>query len=296
MNQHNVVCFGEVLWDILPSGAKPGGAPMNVAYHLQKLGLQTAIITRIGKDKWGNDLQLLLQQQGVSTEYLQIDEEHSTGLVNAALQGNNEVEYEIVYPVAWDFITWQNGLAALVNDAAYFVFGSLAARNHQSEKTLLQLLEIANTKVLDINLRPPHFSQSSLINLLPRADILKLNEHEVKLISGWFKNHHSIEDQVRILYEKFSIDTILVTRGEHGALLFQDGTFFYHEGYKVIVADTVGSGDAFLAGYLYKMANEKTPAEALTFANALGAFIAGRQGACPEYDLAEVKEIERRSS
>ena len=124
MNHHNVVCFGEVLWDVLPSGAKPGGAPMNVAYHLHKSCMNPAMITRIGKDEWGSKLKTLLQQQGISTQYIQIDEAHQTGLVNATLKENNEVEYEIVYPVASDFMEWREELSVLVQNADYFVFGS----------------------------------------------------------------------------------------------------------------------------------------------------------------------------
>lgn len=293
MNQPCIVCFGEVLWDVLPSGAKPGGAPMNVAYHLQKLGMHTSVITRVGKDKWGDDLKMLLQQQGIATGEVQVDEVHSTGLVNATLKENNEVAYDIVFPVAWDFIGWKETFSTLVQQAAYFVFGSLAARNDVSRNTLFQLLQAANKKVLDINLRPPHFNRKSLTELLQQADILKLNDHEVKLISGWFGDYHAIDDQVRRVQEEFSMDTILVTRGSEGALICQSGELFHHKGYKVTVADTVGSGDAFLAGYLYKTANGSEPADALAFANALGAFIATQAGACPEYDVTSVSKIMR---
>ncbi|HYO20780.1 MAG TPA: PfkB family carbohydrate kinase, partial [Flavisolibacter sp.] len=266
---------------------------MNVAYHLQKLGMHTSVITRVGKDKWGDDLKMLLQQQGIATGEVQVDEVHSTGLVNATLKENNEVAYDIVFPVAWDFIGWKETFSTLVQQAAYFVFGSLAARNDVSRNTLFQLLQAANKKVLDINLRPPHFNRKSLTELLQQADILKLNDHEVKLISGWFGDYHAIDDQVRRVQEEFSMDTILVTRGSEGALICQSGELFHHKGYKVTVADTVGSGDAFLAGYLYKTANGSEPADALAFANALGAFIATQAGACPEYDVTSVSKIMR---
>ncbi len=291
MSGHKVVCYGEILWDVLPAGAKPGGAPMNVAYHLQKLGMNPALITRIGKDDWGRKLQQLLQQQGVSIHQIQIDEQQPTGLVNAHLKENNQVEYDIVYPVAWDFIAWQDEFDSLLKQADYFVFGSLAARNEESRKTLLQLLEKAKTKVLDINLRPPHFSKQSIEDLLAKADILKLNDHEVSLIAGWYNSSDDIVDQVKIVQDQFSIDTILVTRGEKGAMINNKGRITAHSGYKVNVADTIGSGDAFLAGYLFKTASGASAEEALTFANVLGAFIATQSGACPEYDLAKVNDM-----
>jgi fructokinase len=101
------VCFGEILWDVLPSGAKPGGAPMNVAYHLQKLGIETTLISRVGKDKSGDDLLSILKQQSLRVDYIQTDAIHKTGIVNAQLYENNEVEFEIVFPVAWDFIAYE---------------------------------------------------------------------------------------------------------------------------------------------------------------------------------------------
>jgi fructokinase len=296
MQEYKAVCYGEILWDVLLSGAKPGGAPMNVAYHLQKLGMSATLISKIGKDRWGDDLIALLQKQTIITSYIQIDKERATGIVNALLKEGNEVEYDIVFPVAWDFISMQQELVSLVQQTKYFVFGSLASRNDVSANTLLQLLEAANTKVLDINLRPPHFTKATLETLLYQTDILKLNEHEANLIAGWFNQFDSLQDQVKSIQEHFKIDTILVTRGEHGALINEKGNFYEHSGYKIKVEDTVGSGDAFLAGYLFKLDNNATPQESLAFANALGAFIATQSGACPPYSLEMVSHLKEKAS
>src|SRR5205823_4645529 len=152
-NIHKVVCFGEVLWDILPSGPVPGGAPMNVSYHLQKLNKNPALITRIGMDEKGQELMNVFSGHGVSTDFFQADNKYETGKVYANPNEYNEVIYDIVKPVAWDFIAWENAFAELMADAEFFVFGSLAARNKISKDTLFRLLEIAKSKVLDINLR-----------------------------------------------------------------------------------------------------------------------------------------------
>jgi fructokinase len=296
MQEYKAVCYGEILWDVLPSGAKPGGAPMNVAYHLQKLGVTATLISKIGKDSWGNELIALLQKQTIDTGYIQIDLEHATGMVNACIREGNEVEYDIVSPAAWDFISMQQGLISLIQQTKYFVFGSLASRNDVSANTLLQLLEAANTKVLDINLRPPHFTKATLETLLYQTDILKLNVHEANLIAGWFNQFDSLRDQVKSIQEHFKIDIILVTRGEHGALINEKGNFYEHSGYKIKVEDTVGSGDAFLAGYLFKLDNNATPQESLAFANALGAFIATQSGACPPYSLEMVSHLKEKAS
>jgi fructokinase len=80
---HGIVCYGEILWDLLPSGPQPGGAPMNVAYQLHRLGKGPAMISRIGKDERGDELMKVLQNKGLNTKYIQIDEAVPTGIVKA---------------------------------------------------------------------------------------------------------------------------------------------------------------------------------------------------------------------
>lgn len=290
-NPFDVVCFGEILWDVLPTGAKPGGAPMNVAYHLQKLGLKAALISRIGNDRRGEDLLSVLEQNGVPTQFVQRDPLQPTGVVNAMPHESNEVTYEIVHPVAWDFIAPQEGLPELVSQAQFFVFGSLAARDHTSANCLWQLVESAQTRVVDINLRPPHFSRSQVETLLHKADILKLNEHELPLLASWYSELSNEKAQVMFLQDRFSIPTIIVTKGGKGALVCQEGKLYAHPGFTVTVADTVGSGDAFLAGFLAKTKEGLPIEERLQFANALGALIASKQGACPAYEPGDISTI-----
>ena len=291
VNNHQVICFGEVLWDILPSGAVPGGAPMNVTYHLHKQGKNPALITRIGKDEKGEELVNIFRDHGVCTDYFQVDDQYETGKVFAHPNEQNEVVYDIVKPVAWDFIEWDNAYANLITNAEYFVFGSLAARNKTSKQTLLRLLDLAKNKVLDINLRAPHFDRLTVEELMTKTDFLKLNLAELELITGWFSNYTSTEDRLRSVAERFKISKVVVTMGGEGAILFIDGNIFSHPGFSVNVKDTVGSGDAFLAGLLSKMMDNKPPGEALEFANGLGAFIATKTGACPQYNLEEVLEM-----
>jgi fructokinase len=284
-SSHPVVCFGEVLWDILPTGPLPGGAPMNVAYHLKKLGTNPALITRVGLDKYGEALVDVLSKSGVKTDYLSIDDEHPTGLVYANLNDHHEVVYDIVSPSAWDFIELNEEMIALVSQADYFVFGSLTSRSRVSRDTVYQLLDIAKTKVLDINLRPPHFRRPDTEHLLTHADVLKMNLAELELITGWFSNFQTTEDRMRTMQEKFDIETLIVTLGGDGALVNHQGTIYRHPGFKVKVEDTIGSGDSFLAGFLHQLLNGAPIESALAFASAIGAFIATQKGACPQYEM-----------
>ena len=283
-----VVCFGETLWDILPEGKLPGGAPMNVAYHLSRLGKNPAIISRVGNDLLGKELMEVFKSKGINTRHFQFDNQHATGKVFATIKEDNEVQYEIVKPVAWDFIQWKDEYESLIAGAEYFVFGSLAMRNKISKSTLYKCLEYANTKVLDINMRPPHFNKKIVAELLRRADILKLNLAELHLITGWFNDYDSDEDRMKLLKEKFDIGTIIVTKGGDGAILNVEDKFYHHNGFTVTVADTVGSGDSFLAAILTKLLDGCNPIDTLGFACGVGALIASYHGGCPEYRLEEI--------
>lgn len=286
---HRVVCFGEVLWDILPGGAVPGGAPMNVAYHLHKLKKNPALITSIGVDEKGKELIKIFTDYGMCIDFFQTNKNYETGKVFAQPNEHNEMVYDIVKPSAWDFIEWKNEMEALVADATFFVFGSLAARNDVSKKTLMKLLESAKTKVVDINLRAPHFTKKIVEELLTKADLLKLNLAELELISDWFSKYKNIDDRVHSISDKFKIENMVVTLGGDGAKLYYNGNAYTQNGFKVTVADTVGSGDAFLAGLLAKLLDNASPADALEFASRMGAFVATQKGGCPSYDMKQVE-------
>jgi fructokinase len=288
-NDYTAVCFGEILWDFLPDGAKqPGGAPMNVAYHLNQLGISTAMISKIGADALGEELLQFITSKNVTADFIQKDNAHETSRVLAELDGNN-VTYDIVKPVAWDFIEYSSALQQLVAGAQYFIFGSLGVRSETSRQTLFELLETAPQKVLDINIRKPHYDKKTLEHLIRHADILKLNADELQMLSEWYNFSGSETDQIFALQDKFHLNMILTTRGDKGAVVLHDGKFYEHPGYRVKVADTIGSGDSFLAAFLSGFLQAEPIEKAISFASGMGAFVATKAGACPSYSLAEVQ-------
>ncbi|HWI90695.1 MAG TPA: carbohydrate kinase [Flavisolibacter sp.] len=291
LTNYNVVCFGEVLWDILPSKTLPGGAPMNVAYHLKKLGACPALITKVGIDDYGKKLVNLMSEEGLNTDYFQMDYNYPTGLVYAKTNDHHEVIYDIVYPSAWDYIQWQGEFQKLIEEAGYFVYGSLTSRSKETRDTLYQLLDTSTTKVLDINLRPPHFNRSGVEYLLKRANILKVNIAELELITGWFSQFERMEDRIKVLQEQFNIRTIIVTMGANGSIVNNEGSVYRHPGFEIQVADTIGSGDAYLSGFLWQQMNGAALAQSLVFASALGALVATYSGACPNYQLTEIHSL-----
>jgi fructokinase len=291
MQTPHIVCFGELLWDILPTGALPGGAPMNVAYHLHRLGLPASLVTRVGKDERGDELIRIVKEHGISAAGVQVDPEVPTGIVLAQPGEGHEMHYDIVAPSAWDHIVCSEELIKQVHTAGYFIFGSLAARNEATRNTLMRLLETPAIKVLDINLRPPHFTKATLETLLQKADILKMNLAELELVSAWYGHANTTAGRIALLRDRFLIPTIIVTMGGDGAVTDVNGKAHRHPGFKVQVADTVGSGDAFLAAFLAGLIQQKAPEETLTFASALGALVASKTGGWPAYAHEEISAV-----
>ncbi|MGN6437091.1 MAG: carbohydrate kinase family protein [Agriterribacter sp.] len=287
-NDYTAVCFGEVLWDILPDAKLPGGAPMNVAYHLNGLNVPTAMISRIGNDELGRELFDYFITKKVPGDFIQKDDSHDTSRVLAKVDGNH-VTYDIIKPVAWDFIQYNIQLQKLVAATPYFIYGSLVARNETSRQTLFELLETASHKVLDINLRKPHYEKRTLEYLMQHADLLKLNSDELVLLSDWYGITGSEKEKMQALQQKFHLHTIVNTRGDKGASVLDGDRFAEHSGFKVKVADTIGSGDAFLAGFLSQYIKSVALETALEFGCGMGAFVATHHGACPAYTIADAE-------
>lgn len=285
----NVVCFGEVLWDNLPAGRQPGGAPMNVAYHLNKLGISGSIVSRVGNDENGVSLLQALKKLDLGTAYCQVDELNKTSTVEVNIGLNNEVTYEIVFPVAWDFIEPDPRILALTGKADALVFGSLAGRNEISRSTLLELLDLAKYRVFDVNLRAPYYGEEYLHTLLGKTDLLKLNYQELTEIASWYADDCKEEGSgVKLLQDKFGIKEVIVTKGGAGASFYSQDQVYNQAAYQISVADTVGSGDSFLAAFLSERLKDKSIEESLKFAAALSAFVTTHSGACPVYQLSDV--------
>jgi fructokinase len=291
-HQPSIVCFGEILWDVLPDRTLPGGAPMNVAYHLNKLGVDTHLISRIGNDEQGKKLLTLFDSWSLSTQYVQVDNKHKTSEVHAVEGENHEMKYEILFPVAWDFIQYDNCFQSLLKETDALVFGSLVTRNTVSQLTLQSLLEIARYKVFDINLRAPHYSSVTIKDLLKKTNLLKLNENELTEVAEWYSTTvKTPQDSIKLLQEDFGIKEIIITNGSKGSTYVSPGGVLSQKAYPVKVADTIGSGDSFLAGFLAKKFQGEPAEVALSTAAALASFVTSHHGACPDYSIADLEHF-----
>ncbi|HMQ49460.1 MAG TPA: carbohydrate kinase [Saprospiraceae bacterium] len=291
MSKPTVICFGEVLWDLLPDGKIAGGAPMNVACHVNNFGIQSKMISRVGSDDLGLELLHFLKNKGVDIALIQQDSTFPTGVVNVTLTDTGQPSYEIVQRVAWDYIQLDAANQEAVAVADALVFGSLACRTDRTRNTLLGLLEEAPYAVFDINLRPPFYSQRLLEELLEKAALVKMNDEELDIVAAWYDDYSTVEEKMHLVSNRFALESLVLTQGAAGALLLTDGMLFSQKGFPVKVQDTIGSGDTFLAGLLYKKLSRAAPQECLEFACGAGALVASLKGGTPTIDEAMVRAL-----
>ena len=285
-----ILCIGEILWDMLPSGKKAGGAPFNAACHLKQLGQEVSFASRIGNDELGNELRAVINHHGIGDNLIQIDERYPTGTVQVSFDRQNEPSYEITLPAAWDQMQLTNVLLEAAEKADILVFGSLAQRQPATESVIRELCRLPLFRVFDINLRPPFIDRTKIERSLNFADVLKLNVNELKQLSGWFGFSDDSQAAMSDLAGRFAIKMICLTRGAKGAALWKEGEWAEVDGITVDVVDTVGSGDAFLAGLISAYVSGKNLPDILSFANQVGAYVAGREGAIPDLDTETVRK------
>ncbi|HEX2970392.1 MAG TPA: carbohydrate kinase [Bacteroidales bacterium] len=288
---HKVLCIGEVLWDMLPTGAKVGGAPLNVALHLRKFGIDSIFAGRVGDDDLGKELMEFINANGLDTRLIQTDTQNPTSTVEVFLGENNHVSYEIVDNVAWDFFEADSEIKEVAGKSDVIIYGTLSSRHSFTRNNIFSLLDGKSLKLIDVNLRPPFHTKEVVELLISKADIAKLNDDELRVIGEWYGMKLSQKELAKWFISKYKCQLVCITRGENGAMIYDGDQYYEHPGYKVKVVDTVGSGDAFLAGFLSKYLSGEPTQQALDFACATGAFVATREGATPDYRIEDINEI-----
>lgn len=295
-----VVGLGEVLWDVLPERTCLGGAPANFAYITTLMGDQGIVASRVGEDSRGLDALRRMEELGLDIDHVQTDGEHPTGTVSVELDSNGLARYEIAAPVAWDFLAWTREWLQLAESTDAVCFGSLAQRSEASRTTIRKFLGAASAdtlKIFDVNLRQSFYSEETLTESIRLADIVKLNDEELPRIMSLSKLAHKDDlSSARNLLREYDLEVVCVTRGGRGSLLVREHDSSVHPGFKVHVADTVGSGDAFTAGLVHEYLHG-APLDLMNeVANLVGAWVASEVGAMPtpkrgalEHSLAEIR-------
>jgi fructokinase len=285
-----LLSFGEVLWDIIEDRSHIGGAAFNLAAHAGRCGLESYLFTSVGADDLGRGILKEMDRLNVSRKYVQTDGKHPTGTVTVKLSATGQPSYMIHKDVAWDFIEARNGVVRGMAAENFNVicFGTLVQREKTSRESLVNVLEsLKNIPAFyDVNLRQNYYSRELLMAGLKRTTVLKLNDGEVTVLSDLiFGKNMKEADFVKALLNEYPIKIILVTMGEKGCLVAEKGKVEMLGGHKVKVADTVGAGDAFSAAFLANWLQGKSAVEAAAMGNILGAYVASRSGAIPDYDV-----------
>lgn len=279
MIQSTPIVFGEVLFDYFPDGQRVlGGAPFNVAWHLQALGASPLFIGRVGNDSDGNEIRQRMADWGMAVTGLQTDPDLSTGRVTVSLGQGGQPTFNIIPDQAYDRVDAQS-LPELPQPVGLVYHGTLALRDQRAAETFSVLRRMADAPTfLDVNLRPPWWTQISTISHMEQARWVKINDEELTRL---FPGHSEFTELAQSVRREMDLELLVVTMGARGALAVGSTGDTVHVAPKtgVQVVDTVGAGDAFAAmtilGLIRQWPLKTTLERAQTFASA----IVGQQGA-----------------
>ncbi|HEX2476804.1 MAG TPA: carbohydrate kinase [Lacipirellulaceae bacterium] len=284
-----IVGLGEVLWDVFPDGPRFGGAPANFACSVAELAdgnLDVFMVGAVGPDELGRRAVDSLREHGVDTRHVATVSE-PTGQVLVKFDAAGHPSYEIATDTAWDNIPWSDDLRQLAGRTDAVCFGTLAQRSQRSRETIQDFARATRPeclRVLDINLRPPFWNETVVIESLELANALKLNDEELPALAdilGWKGTNESI---LQKLMTTFSLDLVALTRGEAGAFLVtKSGERSDLPGQPTAVADTVGAGDAYTAALVVGRLNN-LPLNAINaWANKVASFVCSQPGGTPQF-------------
>jgi fructokinase len=278
-----IVGLGEILWDVLPTGKVLGGAPANFAYIASQFGLDGYAVSAIGNDLLGKEILDSLAEKQL--DFLIENVDFPTGTVQVTVDKKGIPQYEICEGVAWDNIPFTQRSEELARTCDAVCFGSLAQRNAVSRNTILQFLELVpeNTlKIFDINLRQHFYSKEIIENSLRKANILKINDEEVAIVTGLFGWSGSEEAICKKIMNDYSLKMVVETKGATGSYVLTPEETSYLDTPKVHVADTVGAGDSFTGSFVAALLNGESVRNAHKLAVEVSAYVCTQHGAMPQ--------------
>lgn len=294
---NRLLALGEVLWDVFDQSTRLGGAPLNLSAHARRLGYEALLISAVGNDELGDRTMAKMADLGLNTTFVQRTSQFETGTARVELGLGDQTRFVISRPAAYDSVDISGEQVKQIQDwgPGWFYFGTLFSQRPEGKAVLDRLLEALPvcTKFYDLNLRPGGDSAELVGELLARADVVKLNEEELQTVHKAMGLPAAKEQFCREGLKRYGWSAVCVTLGERGCAMLSGGEYTEAEGYAVHVADTVGAGDAFAAAFLHGLVSKWHVARIAAFANRLGALVASRPGAIPDWDLHEVVQIAR---
>ena len=285
MTKPIVLSLGELLWDMLPSGKRAGGAPVNFAYHAKMNGADGWSISAVGEDALGDELLAEAEKAGIHS----IIQRNAwpTSTVEVSLK-NGIPEYTIVKGVAWDHLLLTRQLIEVVEQADAICYGTLALRSPETHDTIIELLKHTKPgamKFFDINLRGDHYSKELIEELLEAATVFKINDAELLLLRDMFDiRGTSDDDACRWFMSEYGLDYVILTGGStFSTIISKNGESSTLATPHVEVVDTVGAGDSFSGTFTARTLLGDTLAEAHRKAVNTAAYVCTANGAWPEY-------------
>lgn len=283
-----IAVIGEILWDVFPDAERLGGAPFNLAAHARRLGHEVCFISAVGDDARGRAALDRMRELDLSARFVRIIPGHATGTVSVWLDPDGQPDFTIHRPGAYDF-TWLDegdlaGLAAWNPD--WLCFGTLHSMHPQAQSLTRRLIEALPSacRFYDVNLRKQNYTPDLVRELMAVATVVKLNESEAAEIQRLYgRPCRDLEEFASGFARQFGWRVVAITRGAHGCALWREGEWVEAPGYQVQVVDAVGAGDAFAAALLHGLGAGWPLARVADFANRVGALIASRAGAVPDW-------------
>ena len=323
----HLVCLGELIVDFFPlelgkSHAEvaafrkaPGGGPANVAVAAARLGAQAAFVGKVGDDPFGHWLVDVMAAEGVDTRGMVVDPAARTTMNIMAQPDANH--YDCLFyrnPGADTLLRADELNRELLAETAAYHFGSLSLTDEPARSAAAAAARLARAAgalvSFDVNYRPtlwadPGQAVDVVRATIPLADVLKVNEGELALLTGLQPDFAAADWQDQVLDAAARLlalgpTLIIVTLGPNGALFRTATAGGYVPGFRVETVDATGCGDAFIAGLLWRLVRAGISAGAdaplpttgdllpgiLRYANAVGALTATRQGVIPSLPTA----------
>ena len=260
-----------------------GGAPANFAYHVCRLGGNGWAVSAISDDELGREIKNTLSTKKLNTILEEVNE--PTGTVQVTLNAAGVPTYDITEGVAWDHIPFTERIGNLAKETSAVCFGTLAQRSPESRATIHKFIEsmpAGSLKVYDINLRQKYYDEKIISDSLRLADILKINDEELEIVSRMLCLSGTSEERCRAISREFNLKFVILTMGGDGSKVILEDRVHLSTPGKINIVDTVGAGDSFTAAFMLAYLRGESIEKAHTLATEVSSYVCTKAGAMPE--------------